>query len=192
MLTDATIDTRISINFPETGGDLSGCYRLLEVSDPQLLSTLEENKNMWIRGGADDDAVLCTETQTFRLRELVTSNMFLVIEKDDNGVSGMVVGRPSGTLEATIMARPPGIDQLLKALNESPYNGGMDEEFEGNDLIHIEKIYENVQASFKEIEQCLKQQGVMIIKGNNSRGHLVINVYRSLQKIGKPFIMQVL
>lgn len=167
MLTDAISDSRISINYPEEGVNTTNgcCYRLLEVADPHLLSTLEEKKSMWIRGGTDDDAVLCTETKTFRLRELVTSNMFLVIEKEKEGLSGMVVGRPSGTLEVTAMSRPPGIDQLLKALNESPYNGGLDEEFQGNDLIHVEKIYENVQASFKEIEECLKQQGVMVIKG---------------------------
>lgn len=167
MLTDSIIETRISINFPEEEADNNNgcCYKLLEVANPHLLNTLEENNNMWIRGGTDDDAVLCTETQTFRLRELLTSNMFLVIEKENEELSGMVVGRPSGTLEATIMSRPPGIDQLLKALNETPYNGGIDGEFQGNDLIHVEKIYENVQASFKEIEECLKQQGVMVIEG---------------------------
>ena len=170
MLTDSIIDTRISINFPEEKVDNNSvfCYKLLEVTDPHLLNALEEKNNMWIRGGVDDDAVLCTETQTFRLRELVTSNMFLVIEKEKEELSGMVVGRPSGTLEATIMSRPPGIDRLLKALNEAPYNGGIDGEFQGNDLIHVEKIYENVQASFKEIEECLKQQGVMIIEGKTS------------------------
>lgn len=168
MLTDSAIDSRIIINYPEelnVDGDISNSYRLLEVADPHLLSTLEQQKDLWIRGGADDDAVLCSDTQTFRLRELVTSNMFLVIEKPFDSNNGMVVGRPSGTLEATALSRPPGIDQLLKALNEAPYNGGSDDEFGGNDLIHVDKIYENVQASFKEIEECLKHQGVMIIKG---------------------------
>jgi hypothetical protein len=166
MLTDCVIDSRISINYPEEGVNTSGCcYRLLEVADPHLLNTLEENRNMWIRGGPDDDAVLCTETQTFRLRELVTSNMFLVIEKEKERLSGIIVGRPTSTLEVMSMSRPPGIDQLLKALKESPYNGGLDDDFQGNDLIHVEKIYENVQASFKEIEECLKQQGVMVIEG---------------------------
>lgn len=167
MLTD--IPNCITIKFPDGEESIDGefsCYRLLELTDPNLLAAVEQKNELWIRGGVEDDAVLCTENQTFRLRELVTSNMFLVVEKSEDGSSGIVGGRPSATIEATLMVRPPGVDQLLKALNESLYNGGIeDEEFKGNDLIHVEKIYENIQASTKEIEDCLKQQGVMVING---------------------------
>lgn len=153
-----------TIHFPDDSIP-SSSYKLLELSDPSLLSAIESGKELWIRGKVEDDAVLCTETQTFRLRELVTSNMFLVVEKDSN-MNGLVVGRPQATLEATPMTRPPGIEQLLKALNEAPYDGGMDEvDFKGNDDIHVTRIYENIQASAKEIEECLKQQGVIVIKG---------------------------
>ena len=166
---DISKNNCISITFPEEysgfEGESSCSYRLLEVSDPHLMSTLENKKDMWIRGGKDDDAVLCTENQTFRLREMVTSNMFLVVDKSDCGNKGTIVGRPSATLEATVMSRPPGIDQLLKALNESPYDGGIDEEFSGNDSLNVVKIYENIQASSKEIEECVKEQGAMIISG---------------------------
>lgn len=172
MLAENSISNCTTIKFPEEHEilKLDSRYRLLEIADPILLATLEQKRDMWIRGGAEDDAVLCSETQTFRLRELVTSNMFLVVDKsgtlDDGSAAGLVVGRPSGTLEAMIMARPPGIDQLLKALNDSLYNGGdVDEDFMGNDLIHVRRIYENIQASTKEIEDCLRQQGVMVIKG---------------------------
>ena len=159
-----------TLNFPEDSSSLS-TFRLLELSDPSLLAAIEGGKDLWIRGNVDDDAVLCTDSQTFRLRELITSNMFLVVEKSESEESmeasiGLVVGRPQATLEAAVMGRPPGIDQLLKALNEVPYNGGIDEEeFKGNDAIHVTRIYENIQASAKEIEECLKQQGVMVIKG---------------------------
>ena len=158
-----------TINFPDDSFPPSS-YRLLELSDPNLLAAIEAGKDLWIRGKVDDDAVLCTETQTFRLRELVTSNMFLVIEKSgaelDESHFGLVVGRPQATLEAVAMTRPPGIDQILKALREAPYNGGIDEEeFKGNDDVHVTKIYENIQASANEIEECLNQQGVMVIKG---------------------------
>ena len=170
MLAGSAIDSRIAIRYPEDNFNNHNevCYKLLEVADPHLLNALEEKKSIWIRGRADDDAVLCTETQTFRIRELVTSNMFLVIEKEKGMLNGTVVGRPSGTLEVNLLPRPPGIDQLLKALNETTYNGGIDEEFQGNEFTNVEKIYENVQASFKEIEDCLKQQGVMVIKGKTN------------------------
>ena len=137
-------------------------YRLLELADPHLMSAIEKQETMWIRGGVDDDAVICTQNKTFLLRELVTSNMFLVVEADRESNCGLVVGRPSGTLEATFLTRPPGIDKLIKALNEAPYNGGNDDEFGGNPSLHIQTIYENIQASSFEIEECLKSQGVMV------------------------------
>lgn len=167
MLIDSVVSNCVAIKFPEDSNGIdSFCYRLLELADPNLLSALEGKEELWIRGKSEDDAVLCTETQTFRLRELITSNMFLVVEKSIHGASGMIVGRPSATLETSLLTRPPGIDQLIKALNEVPYNGGVEDEFRDNDLIHVTRIYENIQASSKEIEDCLKEQGAMIIKGN--------------------------
>ena len=162
-----SINSFISIKFPEESNETgSSSYRLLELADPNLLAICEGNNDLYIRGRADDEAVLCTDNQTFLLRELITSNMFLVVEKDSYGSSGLIVGRPSGTLEVTALARPPGIDQLLKALKDAPYNGGIeDEDFKDDEVIHVTKIYENVQASSKEIEECLKEQGVIIIKG---------------------------
>ena len=171
-------DNRLIIKFiseeNNSANNLETSYRLLEVTDPNLLNALEEKKDLWIRGRQDDEAVLCSDTQTFKLRELITSNMFLVIEKSQdlnanaNKFIGTVVGKPSATLEATLMIRPPGIDQLIKALKDSPYNGGIsgeDEDFHGNDFIHVTRIYENVQASFKEIESCLGEQGAIVING---------------------------
>lgn len=157
----------------------SDIYRLIEVSDNRIIWAIENGNNLWIRGGDEDDAVLCTETDTFRLRELVTSNMFLVVEKtknnteklDDleiensNDLIGMVVGRPSTTLEVTHLVRAPGIDQLFTALHESPFEGGEDESFSGNHLLHVTKLYQSVQASNVEIENFLRAQGALVIKG---------------------------
>lgn len=178
MLANSPPDTSncvTTINFPDESSPTSS-YNLLELSDPNLLAAIETGKDLWIRGKIDDDAVICTDSQTFRIRELVTSNMFLVVEKPKTEVIessiGSVVGRPQGTLEVMVMNRPPGIDKLLKALNEAPYNGGLDEvDFKGNDDIHVTRIYENIQASAKEIEECLKQQGVMVIRGITKKGN---------------------
>ena len=178
MLTNHDADSFIKIKYPEENSiewsRLDSSYRLLELSDSRLLAAFEDRKEMCIRGGVNDDAVLCTEDQTFRLRDMVTSNMFLVVETPPVGSScgeltGQVVGKPQATLEATPLSRPPGIDQLISALNSSPYNGGSnlgeDEEFAGNDCLHVSRLYENIQASAKEIEQCLKEQGALVING---------------------------
>ena len=187
----------VTIKYPEENSTewvkFETSYRLLDLSDPNLLAAFEGKKEMFIRGGVDDDAVLCTNDQTFRLREIVTSNMFLVLQMDpsmdSNGeMKGTAAGKPGATLEATPMTRPPGIDQLIQALNSAPFNGGSGsedgDEFEGSDYLHIIRLYENVQASAKEIEDCLKEQGALIIKGKNYfifvYTHSYIDHYRKL------------
>ena len=132
------------------------------------MGAIEAGRKLFIRGGMDDDAVICTAEETFSLRELVTSNMFLVVEKDGN--RGLVVGKPTTTLEVTFMPRAPGIDKLDKALRAHPYNGSNAEEaaFTGVDELHVEKIYGSIPASSNEISDFLKTQGALVIRGKLS------------------------
>ncbi len=159
----------IDIFFPSIEQEDAVQYRLIEVNDPRILGAIESGKKLFIRGGMEDDAVICTEEQTFSLRELVTSNMFLVVEKEAN--RGMVVGRPTSTLEVTYLPRAPGIDKLNKALRAHPYNGTSAEEasFTGVDELHVEKLYSVIPASSKEITDFLQSQGALVIRGMPQR-----------------------
>jgi sister chromatid cohesion protein DCC1 len=156
----------MEIFFPSIEHEESVQYRLMEVNDHRILSAIESGKKLFIRGGMEDDAVICTEQETFNLRELVTSNMFLVVERD--GSRGSVVGTPTNTLEVTFLPRAPGIDKLCRALRAHPYNGVNEQEasFLGIDELHVKRLYGLIPASSKEISDFLQSQGALVIRGN--------------------------
>ena len=156
----------VEIFFPSAEDGEAVQYRLIEVNDARILGAIEGGKKLFIRGGLDDDAVICTETETFSLRELVTSNMFLVVEKEAEH-RGMIVGKPTTTLEVSHLARAPGIDKLNSILRANPYNGASLEEqsFTGIDELHVEKLFSLIPASSKEITDFLQSQGALVIKG---------------------------
>lgn len=160
-------EDRLEVIFPTVEHEASVQYRLMEVADPRVAEAIESGKNLYIRGGPDDDAVLCTEKETFRLRELVTSNMFLVAEKDARNGRAFVVGKPTTTIEVSFMSRAPGIDQVAAALKAYPYNGATPEElaFAGLDQLHCTRLFHVIQASDAEINQFLTEQGALVIKG---------------------------
>lgn len=159
---------RLELIFPAIEHEASVQYRLMEVADSRIAEAIEAGKNLYIRGGPEDDAVLCTEKETFRLRELVTSNMFLVAERDVVKGRALVVGKPTTTIEVSFLSRAPGIDQLAAALKAHPYDGATSEEqaFTGLDQLHCTRLYHVIQASDAEINQFLTEQGALVIKGN--------------------------
>lgn len=155
----------VDIYFTTAEQEEAVSFRLMEVSDSRILNAIEAGNELFIRGGLDDDAVICTDSATFSVRELVTSNMFLVVEKEET--KGTVVGRPTTTLELSFMPRAPGIDKLKAALQAYPYNGATSEElaFSGVDELHVERLYGLIPASTTEISNFLRTQGALVIRG---------------------------
>ncbi|KAI8923472.1 sister chromatid cohesion protein Dcc1 [Entophlyctis helioformis] len=54
-------------------------YKVLECP-PELVARLESAKSLVIRGDADDAAVLCTDTETYSIRLVQTSNTMVIIQ----------------------------------------------------------------------------------------------------------------
>ncbi|KAI8898550.1 sister chromatid cohesion protein Dcc1 [Globomyces pollinis-pini] len=61
-------------------------YMILEV-DPEIVSLLESNHPLILRGSDTDEAVLCTLGETYAARHAETSNLFLLLEHVDQQVS---------------------------------------------------------------------------------------------------------
>uniref|UniRef100_F1LBX7 Sister chromatid cohesion protein DCC1 n=1 Tax=Ascaris suum TaxID=6253 RepID=F1LBX7_ASCSU len=57
---------------------LSGDYRLIEVN-PKLADRIESGERLVFRGELDDNPVLCTQQETYQVKEAETSNTLLVL-----------------------------------------------------------------------------------------------------------------
>lgn len=78
-----------------------------------------------IKGLADDEAVLCTESKTYIVRQVNTSNSLLLTTKDPVSDQHIVHDDVSSTIELLpCIARLSRIDELLR---ESSYSGSQNE-----------------------------------------------------------------
>lgn len=144
---------------------------------------------MYIPGQPDDEAVLTTDTQTFRLRQVETSNTHLLLKNPprptDNqnnitsSISGYSVVAMSSTnlLEAIpIIGRTDKLEQLLW---RHPYAGP--EEMTDVDAddggsggsgtayladLHQDRLFGQIQSSRREIEGALRGLQAVLIDGH--------------------------
>jgi sister chromatid cohesion protein DCC1 len=111
-------------------GDAFGSedFKLLEVDERILKELLQDG--LTIKGGPDDEAVLCTSAATYAIKYVSTSNTVLLIppsEKITNGnnddgmgfTMAQVVATSSGHLE--LVETAPQLDNLKTLLNQRPY-----------------------------------------------------------------------
>lgn len=79
-----------------------------------------------IKGLADDEAVLCTESKTFIVRQVNTSNSLMLVNKDSISDQHVIHDNVSSTIELLpCVARLGRIDELLR---ESSYSGSQNEQ----------------------------------------------------------------
>jgi sister chromatid cohesion protein DCC1 len=151
-------------------GDAFGSedFKLLEVDERILKELLQDG--LTIKGGPDDEAVLCTSAATYAIKYVSTSNTVLLIppsEKITNGnnddgmgfTMAQVVATSSGHLE--LVETAPQLDNLKTLLNQRPYvedlEGGQmqeDEPLEG--LYSWDDLTTMVQASDRQLKEALK------------------------------------
>ncbi|KAI9206981.1 sister chromatid cohesion protein Dcc1 [Polychytrium aggregatum] len=129
-----------------------------------------------IKGGEDDEATLCTDTQTFAVKEVQTSNTLLMI---------CPLGRSPALLPETaapstppmlpyalkesvfsyieLIPCPPRLERLRRMLSESPYNGP--DAMDTGSLYTLGELLSQVQASPGELQRGLKENEAFELEG---------------------------
>ncbi|KAI9486736.1 MAG: sister chromatid cohesion protein Dcc1 [Benjaminiella poitrasii] len=141
-------------------------YSLIELDTKELQDAFELGNDIIIKGLADDEAILCTESKTFIIRQVNTSNSLLLVSHDQVVNQYTVCDDLSNTIELKpCLARLNRIDELL---SESLYSGSKTE----NEIIKTKTLYSYhdllsiVQASENELLEGLEKRGAFQYEGH--------------------------
>ncbi|KAJ3258069.1 Sister chromatid cohesion protein DCC1 [Boothiomyces macroporosus] len=154
-----------------------------------IAKRIEAGEEFHFRGNPDDEAVLCTETKTFKIRYAETSNLMLVLDQSKEKINGSpsdeqnkencdlsnayqsIFGKKPLHLESTVIDSgnvfldlveiKPNFDPLFKRL--IPYKG-QDKEYE-QEMVTTTDILQFCQASEIEVMEYLKSIEAMEING---------------------------
>lgn len=149
-------------------------YRLLEL-DKYLLQSLKDGETLHIKGGDEENAVLCTKSKTYELLETETSNSLLLV-KDlafnsdlqntlERSISKVVINSIfNNYLEVT--PSKPHLHKLKELLKKSVYKG-QENEYEVNeeDLLTYDQMLGVIQTSEDELNVVLKAMNTIYING---------------------------
>ncbi|KAI9317644.1 sister chromatid cohesion protein Dcc1 [Dichotomocladium elegans] len=140
-----------------------GSYKLLELSSESLVAAIESGTKLVIKGQPEDEAVLCTDTQTFNLTEAPTSNSLILATLQPNGDVNV-----NDEVGYHIEARPtlPKLRRIDTLLGPTRYNGPEAEQalsdepkYTFSDLLSL------VQASEKELKEGLVMRQAFELDG---------------------------
>jgi len=148
----------------------SSTYRLLEVPN-DLLAQLkaDPSKSLVIKGRPEEEALLCTDNQTFAVRLAVSSNTLLLVppstRKNEEGEEILdVVASITSHYELSKVA--PRLHTLKGILEATAYHGTDEEEsFDKTKLCTFEELSRQVQASNEELREKLREINAMELNG---------------------------
>ena len=103
-------------------GQNPSAFKLIELP-PELHDHFHENV-LCIKGLPDDEAVLCTPSATFVIRDVQLSNSLLVINPANDGRGYQILDNVSSTIELSPCL--PRLDRLDELLGNSAYEGPED------------------------------------------------------------------
>ncbi|UZJ54854.1 hypothetical protein CBS101457_004174 [Exobasidium rhododendri] len=127
------------------------------------------NSRLCIKGRHSDEAVLCTPTQTFTLREMTQSNSLLLCtlkqpKSKEEDCEIRVRSNVAQIWELTpVVARTGRIAQLL---GDSLYQGEEEEKHSCSKKYTPQQVASIVQASPKELQEGLHKNHVILIDGS--------------------------
>lgn len=143
------------------------CFRLLEI-DNELKKAIEGNEQLVIKGEVDDEVIVCSPNQTWKLYEMHTSNTLILLRRSPLHTDNLQIVTMSSTPLGTIRI-PPQLDRLKRWLEECPFNGyNDDQEFlkqEQYSRLHSTTLFGAIQASDEEIRQALQSLDAVLING---------------------------
>nr|XP_043627028.1 sister chromatid cohesion protein DCC1 [Erigeron canadensis] len=152
---------------------------LLELDEKLLPDVI--NQRVSLRGQPDEDAVFCTQSKTYAIKFVGTSNsVFLVPPADQYTVNdnpedcnenasgsdaphASVLKLAPGTMELVEVA--PKIDKLKSLISENPYKFDEDCEMYDTGLYQWDDLTDRVQASDEELRSALRTLSAVEING---------------------------
>ncbi|VDM12335.1 unnamed protein product [Wuchereria bancrofti] len=153
---------------------LSGDYRLVEIS-PSLADQIMAGEQFVIRGEPEDSPVLCTHDTTFDMKEVVTSNVLLLLPEfhfsdeasANKGIKTvrtvLVTGMKNNFIELRQMTFA-SVQRLKEKLHESELE--WDEGFNrDNKFFTIGDLLDVVQMSEAELQKALERLPVITLNG---------------------------
>ncbi|KAK9911252.1 hypothetical protein M0R45_035173 [Rubus argutus] len=186
---EAVLNLQPNSSVPITYHPLFGPHNdliLLELDQKLVPDILHQR--VTVRGQPDEDAVICTESKTYAIKSVGTSNsVFLIppscqfnsfeepkcfdVNYHDQQSAASVLKIAPGTMELVEIA--PRLDKLKLLLSENPYRS--DEDIEMGDLEEMERenvglykwddLIEKVQASNDELRNGLQALSAVEIDG---------------------------
>lgn len=115
-----------------------------------------------IKGLPEDEAVLCTESKTYIVRQVNTSNSIVLLDRHERQGRHYVHDDVSNTIELLpCLARLGRLDDLLR---ESSYSGQENEEelMKSKTFYTLEDLLSTVQASKQELLTGLEKRGAFL------------------------------
>jgi sister chromatid cohesion protein DCC1 len=131
-------------------------FQLLELDDEKLLNAINDGENVVIKGYVEDEAILCTNDSTHRIRAVHTSNLHMLLRDD------LVESLTGNTLE--VVRIPPKLERLHAWLMTCPYEGpDMETDVELLSRLHCNVLFKEIQASDMEILRELSACGAILL-----------------------------
>lgn len=143
---------------------------------PDLCKLIESSVGeleLAIKGGTDDDAVLCTSDKTYNIRSVVLSNSVLVISPPPgaaDGNSDQVVIQDSLNELLELVPTVPRLHRLNTLLKAHEWEEGHEDEDEDHGAaakrkrrFTVDQARAELQASEQELTQALKEKHVLIL-----------------------------
>ena len=134
-------------------------FRLIEVPNVELLKGIESGEKLEIKGGDNEDVVLCSKKSTYSLKKVENSNTQYLTPLNSDSIEGDV--KAFYELNLT----KPRLNQITDALQHALYNGENSASIDSSKLITKKELFSNTQASSEEINASLSQLGVIEIDG---------------------------
>ncbi|VDO64901.1 unnamed protein product, partial [Onchocerca flexuosa] len=160
---------------------LSGDYRLVEIN-PTLADRIMAGEQLVIRGDYEDSPVLCTNDTTFDVKEVVTSNVLLLLPEfhfndeasnKKNKTIRRVIGMKNNFMELRKMTYVP-VQRLKEKLRESELEWDEElnkdkkfikkvRELANNFSYTTEDLLDVVQMSELELQKALERMPVITL-----------------------------
>ncbi|KAI9307044.1 sister chromatid cohesion protein Dcc1 [Cunninghamella echinulata] len=172
-------------------------YKIIELGTDELVQEFESGDSVTIKGLPEDEAVLCTSVSTYTVRQVYTSNSFLLLRNDKEN-QWHVHDDISNTVE--LLPCPPRLTRLNTLLSETLYTGPENENLLSSSLsssssshytfgsgssITTPKLY-----TFEQLLSVIQASQTELLKALEDMNCFVLNGY--YRCISHPYLHQML